>query len=206
MRDTYVQGRIRPAVAEFASTARSYLVYFTSIPGESAPLSLPSNPSSSSTSTSSTVPSATPLPVELSHPSETFTYLHAIYSHIQRLPPIARNLLYTENGALIARLYKEWAAWLNRIDGHVNRSGGMYGEEAARTWERGLEEMVAAEDRDVKDGVVVALAGESGGPGTSAGPRPMRALRDAWVVKVGWLIGRNRTVQDGMDEDEDEDL
>ncbi|KAF9505803.1 hypothetical protein BS47DRAFT_1334154 [Hydnum rufescens UP504] len=189
MRDTYIQGRLRPVVAEFASTARSYLVYFTSVPGNAAQGS--SSPVSASSSTS--------LPPALSHPSETFTYLHAVTVHYQRLPPLARNLLSSESTTILVRLHKEWQAWLDRLDEHVNRSGGMYGSEAVRTWERGLEEMVVLEDKDVKEGVSVDFGPESG-----LGPRPMRSLRDAWIGRVGWLIGRNRAPEPfSMDEDEE---
>jgi len=190
MRDTYIQGRLRPVVAEFAATARSYLVYFTSIPGNTAQSS--SSPSASTSSPPS-------LPPELSHPSETFAYLHAITVHIHRLPPLARNLLSSESTAILVRLHKEWQAWLDRLDVHVNRSGGMYGSEAVRTWERGLEEMVVFEDKDIKEGITVDL-----GPESRLGARPMRSLRDTWVAKVGWLIGRNRAPEPfSMDEDEE---
>ncbi len=123
--------------------------------------------------------------------------------HIHKLPPIARNLIYAESSGLLIRLHREWVAWLDRIDEHVNRSGGMYGEEAVRAWERGLDEMVASEDRDVKDGLSVTVDVSTLGLGEMLPPRPLRALRDAWITKVGWLIGRrSRSVSDGMDEDE----
>ena len=190
MRDAYIRNRIRSPVTEFASTARSYLVYFTSIPSETQ--------SFTQQNASSPSPSA-----DLSHPSESFTYLHAVVMHIHKLPPVARNLIYTESSGLLIRLHREWVAWLNRIDEHVNRSGGMYGEEAVRAWERGLDEMVASEDRDVKDGLSVTVDVSTLGPGEVVPPRPLRTLRDAWITKVGWLIGRrSRSVSDGMDEDE----
>jgi len=191
MRDTYIQNRIRFPVAEFASTARSYLVYFTSLPSETQSFAQQNA-------------SSTPSPsADLSHPSESFAYLRAVVMHIHKLPPIARNLIYAESSGLLIRLHREWVAWLDRIDEHVNRSGGMYGEEAVRAWERGLDEMVASEDRDVKDGLSVTVDMSTLGLGEMLPPRPLRALRDAWITKVGWLIGRrSRSVPDGMDEDE----
>ncbi|KAF8344344.1 uncharacterized protein EI90DRAFT_3029343 [Cantharellus anzutake] len=167
MRESYIQNRIRLPLAEFASTASSYLVYFTSLPSE-------------------TQSSTTQQP------------------NVSSLPPVARNLVYAESSGLLIRLHREWVAWLDRIAEHVNRSGGMYGEETVRTWERGLDEMVASEDRDVKDGLSVTIDPSSLGPGEVIPQRPLRTLRDAWITKVGWLIGRrSRSVLDGMDEDEE---
>jgi hypothetical protein len=195
VRDGYVQNRLRPVVAEFASTARSYLPYFTSEQQTSAP-------SAHSSSTSQSV-------AELAHPAETFTYLHAFTLHILRLSPQARGLILREHDALLVKAQGEWRAWLDRIDVHVNRSGGMFGSETVRTWERGLDELVALEHE------IPALGEETDQSRASTSrtrppqqqpDRPMRMLRDAWVAKVGWLIGRRIVLspdQFGMDEDED---
>ena len=83
----------------------------------------------------------------------------------------------------------------------------MYGRETVRTWERGLDELVALEDEAP---VLVGEADQSSASGSRTRSQrqppdhPMRMFRDAWVAKVGWLIGR-RVVLDqfGMDEDED---
>jgi hypothetical protein len=164
MSDTYIRGRIRPAVAEFSSTALSYLSYFT--------------PSTSSSPASSSAPSATKTP----HPSDTFTLLHTLAVHIHRFPPTTRSLLGTET-TLLARLDKEWENWVNRVDAWVNREGRMFGEETVRGWERGLEEMAGWNDDGRFKG---------------------REVRDRWLGRVGWLIGR--TVgrnQSTMEEDEE---
>ena len=54
----------------------------------------------------------------------------------------------------------------------------MFGTETVRSWERGLDEMAAAD--------ALAVSNE------------MRGIRDNWVSKVGWLVGR--TVMQHMDE------
>ena len=68
--------------------------------------------------------------------------------------------------------------WVDRVDELVNRQGGMFGSETVRSWERGLDEMAAAD--------ALAVSNE------------MRSIRDSWVSKVGWLVGR--TAQHAMDE------
>lgn len=191
IRAGYVQNRLRPVVAEFASTAQSYLPYFTSET---------STPSAHSSSASQSV-------AELAHPAETFTYLHALTLHILRLSSQARGLILREHDALLVKVQGEWRAWLDRIDVHVNRSGGMFGSETVRTWERGLDELVALEhEMPVQVDQSSASTSRARPPQQQQPDRPMRMLRDAWVAKVGWLIGR-RTVlspdQFGMDEDED---
>ena len=62
-------------------------------------------------------------------------------------------------------------AWVDRIDQIVNREGGMFGGEMARNWEKTLGEFA-----------------EGRGP---EGWAVMREVRDRWVAKVGWLVGRN---------------
>lgn len=67
------------------------------------------------------------------------------------------------------RLTQEWKAWVERVDQVVNRDGGMFGQEVVRSWESGLDRFA-----------------DSKGDGVEA----MRAIRDQWVSKVGWLVGR----------------
>lgn len=58
---------------------------------------------------------------------------------------------------------------MERVDQVVNRDGGMFGQEVVRSWESGLDRFA-----------------DSKGDGVEA----MRAIRDQWVSKVGWLVGR----------------
>ncbi|KAF8321690.1 hypothetical protein DL93DRAFT_2124148 [Clavulina sp. PMI_390] len=220
VRDGYVQNRLRPVVAEFASTARSYLSYFTSEPSSS---------SSSSSSPSSTTPATASLPLptpELAHPSDTFAYLQSLTLHLLRLSPQARALIAREHESLLTRVEHEWKAWLDRLDTHVNKNGGMYGSETVRTWERGLDEMVTIESElpslasllgEPEEPVAVRIRGGRSGAGvmgraSSSSPsstlthRPMRTLRDAWVTRVGWLIGRRVVDSPDSRMDEDEEL
>ena len=71
---------------------------------------------------------------------------------------------------ILSRLLDEWKAWVEHVDEVVNRRAGMFGEETVRGWERVLDEFA-----DVK-----------GNNGLEA----LREIRDNWIVKVGWLVGR----------------
>jgi len=63
----------------------------------------------------------------------------------------------------------EWKVWVERVDQVVNRQAGMFGEETVRGWERVLDEFA-----DVKKN----------------GLETLREIRDSWISKVGWLVGR----------------
>lgn len=104
---------------------------------------------------------------------ETFTFLSTLASHIFSQPQLARSELLS---ILNTRLLQEWRAWVDRVDGVVNREGGMFSLEAAKGWERSLDEFA---EKDVS----------------------MKEIRDLWVLKVGWLVGRRPIVN--MDEDEE---
>ncbi|THH11751.1 hypothetical protein EW146_g7940 [Bondarzewia mesenterica] len=70
---------------------------------------------------------------------------------------------------LLPRLLEEWKAWVDRVDEMVNKEGGMFGGETVRGWERDLDEFARAK-----------------GHGLEA----LREVRDQWVSRVGWLVGR----------------
>jgi len=78
---------------------------------------------------------------------------------------------------------------VDQLDNEVNRMGGMFRAEAVRGWERGLDEMASIESTAW-----------------------MRGVRDKWVFKVGWLVGRTASTtvsghtQAMEAEDEDEEL
>ena len=55
------------------------------------------------------------------------------------------------------------------MDEIVNKEGGMFGGETVRTWERDLDTFAEAK-----------------GHGLEA----FKEVRDRWVGKVGWLVGR----------------
>ena len=106
--------------------------------------------------------------------AETFTFLSALTSHLFSQPQLTQNELCP---LITPRLLDEWRAWVNRVDEVVNRQGGMFSGEVARGWERSLDEF------------------------TDKGGSSMREIRDRWVAKVGWLVGRRVMVN--MDEDEE---
>lgn len=53
----------------------------------------------------------------------------------------------------------------------------MFGQETVRSWERGLEEFAHSKG----DGLEV-----------------MREIFDGWVSKVGWLVGRQQLMEEGL--------
>lgn len=110
-------------------------------------------------------------------PTETYTLLAALNGHILSQPHSSQTML---TPLLLPRLVDEWRAWLNRIDAIVNQEGGMFGSEVANTWSRELDRFA-----DVK----------------IEGWEVMRQLRDAWVSRVGWLVGRKLTETLEMEEE-----
>jgi len=108
-------------------------------------------------------------PKDKLHPSETFLFLSALTNHLFSQPPLAQASL---TPLLLPRLSEEWKAWVGKVDEVVNRQGGMFGSDTVRTWE----------DHKGPDGSHI-----------------MREIRDMWVTKVGWLVGRMR--QHAMEEE-----
>ncbi|KAG8904977.1 hypothetical protein FRB99_000936 [Tulasnella sp. 403] len=175
MRDGYVRTRMRQPVREFSKLLLSYMSYFTSANAG------PSNPSTSQR----------PPAVSL-HPSETFTFLHAVTLHLFRLPylTLAEFCRPSEN-VVFPRLQAEWTAWVQRVDDDVNKWAGMYRDEVVKSWERGLDELVAGEEQCLQQALVAQTQAQ--GEGTSVDVRGyigMRRIRDRWVEQAGWLIGR----------------
>ncbi|KAF8640909.1 hypothetical protein AX17_000557 [Amanita inopinata Kibby_2008] len=171
MRDSYILSRLRPHISEFVSACFSYLPYFSYVTTTLNTLSqsVPNGqPQSHSTALQT-------LHKDKSHPSETFLFLSALTNHVMSQPPLTQTSLAP---MLFPRLSEEWNAWVDRVDDVVNRQGGMFGSETVRSWERGLDE----------------FAENKGFEGASV----MRVLRDKWVCRVGWLVGR--FVQQPMEE------
>lgn len=69
-------------------------------------------------------------------------------------------------------------AWIDKVDEVVNRQAGMFGSETVRSWERGLDNFADSKVSEVSSF--------------------MRVVRDRWVSKVGWLVGR--MIQQAMEE------
>ncbi|KAK0198197.1 hypothetical protein F5146DRAFT_1099985 [Armillaria mellea] len=123
------------------------------------------------------IPNATTLRAlhkDKSQPAETFLFLSALTTHLLSQPPLALASLVP---LLLDRLIKEWNAWVDRVDAIVNREGGMFGSETVSTWARSLDDFAGSKDERC------AAA--------------MRLVRDTWVAKVGWLVGR--TMQHAME-------
>ena len=164
MRDEYIISRIRPHIHEFVSACLSYLPYFSYI--DSATLD-----ASATHGAAHTRSHASALQLQHKdkfHPSETYLLLQAITAHVLDQPPLTQSLLIPQ---LLPRLIQEWDAWVDRVDRVVNREGGMFGQDVVRSWERGLDDFASAATR-------------------ANGSHPLKEVRDRWVAKVGWLVGR----------------
>ncbi|KAI0715336.1 hypothetical protein C8Q76DRAFT_768320 [Earliella scabrosa] len=160
MRDEYIVNRLQPHIQEFVSACTSYLPYFSNM-SASEPAS-----SAKSQTTQTHAAALRQQHKDKLHPTETYLFLAALTSHILSQPPLAQASLAP---FLVERLDKEWKAWVDHVDEHVNRQGGMFGRETVATWERGLDEFAQAKDH---------------------GMEMMKGIRDRWVSKVGWLVGR----------------
>ncbi|KAL1951568.1 hypothetical protein VTO73DRAFT_717 [Trametes versicolor] len=100
------------------------------------------------------------------HPTETYMFLAALTSHILSQPALTQTTLVP---MLAPRLAVEWKAWVDHVDASVNMQGGMYGRDTVQIWERGLDEFAQAKGNEME---------------------VMKEVRDRWVSKVGWLVGR----------------
>ncbi|ESK98003.1 putative kinase [Moniliophthora roreri MCA 2997] len=119
--------------------------------------------------------STAPLHKDKGHIVDSFTFLYNLTRHIFAQPALTQSSLVPQ---LNHRLSQEWAAWVERVNVIVNNEGGMFGRDTVQNWERGLDEL--AGDRSPAFGML------------------FRNVRDTWVSKVGWLVGR--TVQHAMEE------
>jgi len=117
---------------------------------------------------------------DAAHPTETFMYLSTLTNHFLSQPPLAQAALAPQ---LMPRLLNEWMTWVNRVDSYVNKEAGMFGMEVAEGWVRALDGFATAKIHGAPADVV-------GGFGT---------VRDKWVAKLGWLVGRREVNQ--MDEE-----
>lgn len=169
MRESYILSRLRSHINDFVGACMSYVPYFSYVSGDE--IAAHSSGSSHSHSAALQVQHT-----DKSHPSETFMFLSALTSHILSQPSLTQHSL---SPLLLPRLSQEWAAWTDRIDTVVNQEGGMFGGETVRLWEKTLDEFADAQ-----------------GP---EGWGMMKDMRDRWVAKVGWLVGR--TVMHPMEEE-----
>ncbi len=161
MRDEYIISRLQPHIQDFVSACTSFLPYFSNV------RSMDHASSAKSHTTQTHAAALRQQHKDKLHPTETYLFLSALTSHILNQPPLAQASLAP---LLVERLIKEWMAWVDHVDEFVNRQSGMFGREAVATWERGLDEF-AAQAKEY-------------------GMEMMKGVRDRWVAKVGWLVGR----------------
>ncbi|EAU93151.2 hypothetical protein CC1G_10519 [Coprinopsis cinerea okayama7 len=165
MRDSYIISRLRPHITDFVSCCMSYLPYFSSA---SAPTQTPSS--------SQLTHAIQTMHKDKFHPSESFVFLQTVTNLILSQPPLTVSSM---GPLLVPRLMEEWQNWVNKIDEVVNRQAGMFGIEAVRSWEKGLDDLAGAKAAEIST--------------------PMKQIRDTWVAKVGWLVGRSlRSSMDGL--------
>ncbi|KZT75103.1 hypothetical protein DAEQUDRAFT_720319 [Daedalea quercina L-15889] len=160
MRDEYILSRLRPHINDFIAACQSYLPYFSYV---AVPTTTTSNVSAPSKTHAAALQSQHK---DRSHPTETFLFLSSLTAHVLNQPPLTQSALVP---MILPRLIEEWKAWLDRVDQVVNREGGMFGSETVRTWERCLDEFAQAQGN---------------------GLEILKQLRNHWVLRVGWLVGR----------------
>ncbi|KAJ3790907.1 hypothetical protein GGU10DRAFT_424720 [Lentinula aff. detonsa] len=100
------------------------------------------------------------------HPTEVFFFLSNLTGHVMSQPQLAQNGI---EPLLLSKLSEEWNAWVVRVDVVVNQEGGMFGSDSVHGWVQRLNEFAA---KDSQFGHV------------------MRGVRDQWIARVGWLVGR----------------
>ncbi|TFK92783.1 hypothetical protein K466DRAFT_512800 [Polyporus arcularius HHB13444] len=161
MRDEYIVTRLKPHIEEFVAACTSYLPYFSyTNTSESEPAM-----SVKGQTTQTHAAALRQQHKDKLHPHETYLFLAALTSHILSQPPLTQASIVEH---LAKRLQAEWEAWVDRVDEVVNRQGGMFGIESVSTWARGLDEFAQAKEQW----------------------QFMEGVRDRWVLKVGWLVGR----------------
>jgi len=161
MRESYIVSRLRPHITDFVAACMSYLPYFSCAP-PSTDVSTGNTPHQSHSTTLQA------LHKDKFHPSETYLFLSALTRHFIDQPGLTQASL---SPLLLPRLTKEWMAWVERVDSVVNRDGGMFGGETVKGWIQGLDEFAGTTDPHCA--------------------QMMQCVRDAWVAKVGWLVGRS---------------
>jgi len=160
-RDSYILNRLRPAVQTFTTTVASYLPYFSLVP---TPVTLASLQQQNRQPQQSHMNSKRP-----SH-SETFTVLSTLTSSLLTLPPAAAQALKQQSD-LHSRVVTEWKAWLDSLDGYVNREGGIFGRDMAQSWVAALEAFSVGKP---------ASTGHALGSGLAFGTNWLGGSRSGW--------------------------
>lgn len=129
MRNDYVLGRLRPYIAEFASTCLSYFPYFSYKPTAD---SSGKNNSSSSSQRIATIQK------EKFQPAEAFAFLNNVTKLIIEQPAL---IIPELEPLVLPKLTEEWKNWVDNLDRHANREGNMVSPSVARTWEIEIERL-----------------------------------------------------------------
>ncbi|KAH7104655.1 hypothetical protein BKA62DRAFT_692934 [Auriculariales sp. MPI-PUGE-AT-0066] len=99
---------------------------------------------------------------------DSFSFLTLITESMLEQQPLAVDAL---SHGLRQRLVQEWTAWIEQLSLAVNQQGRMFAQSLVQDWVNRLD----------------AFANHT----HAALGQDMRAIRDMWVQRVGWLIGRS---------------
>jgi hypothetical protein len=128
------------------------------------------------------------------------------------LPPTLKLLTHAGMEQLelvLQRVINCWDSWVTEIGRYVNEQGGMFPIGTVRSWVQGMDELVhlssVLNDRIDPD-LLPDLEGGSAGDLDRARSRKkvvaditigfgtgLRRMRDEWIGKCGWLVGREGT-------------
>lgn len=204
LREEYVWGRVRVPLEEYVAEAKSWMSGFM-------------NPSSSSSFASTTGGAAGGGEEDITHPSTTFAFLHALTSSLRRLEvalppvrpaPLGAPIISSTAGSnpianhLLPLTLNSWHIFLTRLSTAVNLEGRVMSAGMLRGWFEKLDEICVE-----SPGVGVGVGGVHRGEGMAR--RGVEGVRERMRKEVGWLVGmrpgaeRERSVQ-AMEEEEEE--
>lgn len=141
---------------------------------------------------------------ERPQPDETFSVLATLTNSLISLSTPAFTAL-AQQSDLVERLMTEWRAWLNFVDEYVNRQGEIFGQDQARSWISALDSWAEGSQASLGTGFGGGFGWAAhasgwgsrptgfGQPAQAARENPlpgMKEIRDQWVTKVGFMVGR----------------
>ncbi|KAK4046429.1 hypothetical protein OIV83_006088 [Microbotryomycetes sp. JL201] len=193
LREEYVWGRVRLPLEEYVTEAKSFLSAFISAataPYLNQQVHAPASED------------------DISHPSTTFAFLHALTASIRRLEfalpstaSLASSSLDPLSSHLLPLTVNCWHIFLTKLSTSVNEEGRMISAGMLRGWFSKMDELTVASPP-----FTVSV------PGRPAVARPegvarraCEGVRDRMRKEVGWLVGIRdvASVQQQMDDDEE---
>lgn len=181
VRDEYVFSRTRTSLEEYVAEARRFLS-----------LVVPS-----SSTTSSTTSAAATDESNLTHPSTSFQFLHALTSSLLRLesalPPPQPNANPASPLAahLTPLLLNAWQVFLSRLSSSINQQGRVFPQSVLLGWFEKMDELCPVPPAMVSPFAALRMGGTAGGRETGGENtrRLMAEMRERARREVGWLVG-----------------